>query len=121
MQGAGRRTVLGVDVLQLSEARPELTYEGAVVAVVEVAEDGLDGLGGFLGVVEGDAGEQVVDNVELDDAVEQVLADPAKLAVDGGKGALNKGPVLSIVVRHLDVSVVEVSDGNCVPRLVLVF
>lgn len=56
--------------------------------------------------------EQVVNNVVLDDAVEQVATNEAKLSVHGCEGALDKGPVLSLVVRHLHVSVVEVSDGD---------
>lgn len=54
--------------------------------------------------------EQVVNNVVLNDAVEEVAADETKLAVNGGNGALDKGPVLSIIVRHILVGVVEVGD-----------
>jgi hypothetical protein len=52
----------------------------------------------------------VVNNVVLNDAVEEVAADETKLAVNGGNGALDKGPVLSIIVRHILVGVVEVGD-----------
>lgn len=48
----------------------------------------------------------------LNDAVEQVATNEAELSVHGCEGALDKGPVLSLVVRHLHVSVVEVSDGD---------
>lgn len=84
-----------------------------MLAVVEVAKDGHDGLGGFFGAVEGDAGEEVVDDVEADDAVEEVLVDPAKVAVDGGKGTLDVGPVVGVVVVDVGVSVVQVGNGNC--------
>lgn len=53
-----------------------------------------------------------MNNVVLNDAVEEVAADEAKLAVNSRQSALDKGPVLGIIVRHLQVSVVQVSDGN---------
>lgn len=57
--------------------------------------------------------EEVVHNVPLDDTVEQMLADEAKVAVNRGDGALDEGPVLGVVVRDIDVGVVEVGDGDC--------
>lgn len=57
--------------------------------------------------------EHVVNNVVLDNAVEDVATNEAKLAVDGGSSALNESPFLGLVVRGLRVSVVEVRDGNC--------
>lgn len=55
----------------------------------------------------------MVNDVELDDAVEEVLANPAKLAVDSGQSALHESPVLGVVVGDLNVGVVEVGDSNC--------
>lgn len=54
----------------------------------------------------------MVDNVELNDAVEQVTANEAKLSVDGSKSTLDEGPALGLVMVHLQVGVVQVSDGN---------
>lgn len=54
----------------------------------------------------------MVNNVVLNDAVEQVAANKAKLSVDSGQGALDKGPVLGLIVRHLHVGVVEIGDGD---------
>lgn len=48
----------------------------------------------------------------LNDAVEQVAANKAEFSVHGGEGALDKGPVLSLIVRHLHVGVVQVSNGD---------
>lgn len=56
--------------------------------------------------------EQVVNNVVLNDAVEQVAANETEFSVHGCEGALDKGPALSLIVRHLHVGVVQVSDGN---------
>jgi hypothetical protein len=57
--------------------------------------------------------EKVVDDVVLDDAVEEVTANEAKLPVDRGEGALNEGPAARLVVRDLKVSMVQVGDGHC--------
>lgn len=101
-----------LDVLARGEHGPQLAEERAVVAVVELAELRPDGLGGLLSLVEGNATvvsllvekfigrsggrdnsrEKVVYNVVRDDVVEQVAANPAEVAVDGGKGALDVGP-----------------------------
>lgn len=48
----------------------------------------------------------------LDDAVEEVLANEAEVAVNGGKGTLDEGPALLGVVRDFGVVVVQVGDGN---------
>ena len=80
----------------------------------EVAQKRADGGGGLLLLVEGDAGEEVVDDVGVDDAVEQVAADPAEVAVDGGQGTFDIGPALGVVVVDLGVVVVEVRDGDCI-------
>lgn len=54
----------------------------------------------------------MVHDVRLDDAVEEVAADEAKVAVDGREGALDEGPVLSVEVGDVGVRVVEVGDGD---------
>jgi hypothetical protein len=54
-----------------------------------------------------------VNNVVLNDTVEDVAADKAKVTVNGGGSALDEGPLISLVVLGLGVSVVEVGDGNC--------
>ena len=48
-----------------------------------LAHDRFDSFGRFIGVVEGDDGDVVVENVGLDDAVEELAADEAEFAVDG--------------------------------------
>jgi hypothetical protein len=54
----------------------------------------------------------MVNNVMLNNAVEQVAANEAELSVDGGQSTLDKGPVLGVIVRHLHVGVVQISDGD---------
>lgn len=59
----------------------------------------------------------MVNDVRLDDAVEEVAADEAKVAVDGREGALDEGPVLGVEVGKVGVGVVEVGDGDYRTRL----
>lgn len=76
------------------------------------AHDGLDGLAGLIGVVEGDGADVVVQDVGFDDAMEDVAADEAKFAVDGGGGAAGESPGLGGVVWEGGVGVLEVGDGD---------
>jgi hypothetical protein len=56
--------------------------------------------------------EHVVHNVVLDDAMEHVAADEAKVTVDGGGSALDESPILGLVMRGLLVGVVKIGDSN---------
>lgn len=67
---------------------------------------------GFRETRGGNIREQVVDDVLVNDAVEEVAADEAKVAVDGGEGALDVGPALGVKVGDVGVVVVEVGDGD---------
>lgn len=49
-------------------------------------------------------------DVVFDDAVEDVAADEAEVAVDGRGGALEEGPLVGFVVGGFGVRVVEVGD-----------
>lgn len=134
---------VGNDPLAVGEVVPQLAHEGAVVAVVEGTEHGADRVGGFFSVVEGDATafmsvsgdistttsnpgklggnegvmddlrEQVVNNVVVDNVVEEVLANEAKVAINGGESALDEGPAVGFEVVDFLVGVVEVGDGDC--------
>lgn len=77
-----------------------------------LAHDGTDGLGGLIGVVKGNGGNVVVQDVGLDDAVQKLAADEAHLAIDGGSSATDKVPLLTGVVGESRVGVLEESDGN---------
>lgn len=52
----------------------------------------------------------MVQDVGLDDAVEELAADEAELAVDGGGGTAGEGPGLAGVVGEGWVGVLEVGD-----------
>lgn len=84
------------------------------IGTVMAAHDRLDSLGGLVGVVEGNGADVVVQNVGLDDTVQQVATDEAKLTINGCSGALDKGPLLAGVVRQGRVGVLEEGDSDCV-------
>jgi len=92
----------------LEESEGAAGRVGAVVA----AHDGFDGLGRLVGVVEGDGGDVVVQDVGLDDAVEEVPADEAEFPVDGRGGAAGEVPGGARVVRERGVGVLEEGDGD---------
>lgn len=77
------------------------------------AHDWLDGFCGFVGVVEGDGANVVVENVSLNDAVEESATDKTEFAIDGRCGAADVVPALTGVVGKRSVGVLEVCDGNC--------
>ena len=79
---------------------------------VMLAHHWLDGFSSLIGVVERDGGDVMVQDVSLDDAVEQLTADEAELAIDGRCGAAGKVPGRAVVVRERRVGVLEVGDGN---------
>lgn len=88
--------------------------DGAVldVGAVVLAHDLLDGLGGLVGVVEGDGADVVMEDMGLDDAVQEVAADEAELAVNSRGGTTDKVPLLGGVVGERGVGVLEVGDGD---------
>ena len=82
---------------------------GAVVA----AHDGLDRFRCLVGVVEGDRGDVVVQDMGFDDAVEELASDETEFAVDGCGRAAGVGPAGGFVMRERGVGVLKVSDGDC--------
>lgn len=82
------------------------------VRAVVATHDWLDGLGSFIGVVEGDGADIVVENVGFNDAVEESAANEAELAVNCGGGSTNIGPASSGVVGKRRVGMLEVGDCN---------
>jgi hypothetical protein len=110
---------------------PESLEERSVVTDVLLAKHGLDGTSSFLSMVEGNATitncqlsclrcdvkslnlrEEMVNNVELDDAVEQLTADKSKVSVNSGQSTLLESPCTLLEVLGLVVVVVKVSDGD---------
>lgn len=112
-----RRMPLGRNIYALPERRNQRTKETLLLLLVVLRpEQGLDSPGRLLGLVERDPAEEVVHDVVVDDLVEEMAADEAHCAVDGGEGALGVGPGFGGVVRDGGVGVLEVCDGDCYVR-----
>jgi hypothetical protein len=92
----------------LDESDGSLLGVGAIV----LAHDGLDSLGGLIRVIKGDGADIVVQHMCLDDTVEEVAADKAKLAVDSRGGATNKVPLVGSIVGKRRIGVLQEGDGN---------
>lgn len=109
-------TLIRLDPLAHSRALvhglDEANWTALNITAVVLTHDWLDGLGGFVGMVERDRGDVVVEDVGLDDAVEEVTADEAKLTVDGRGRATGEVPRLASVVRERRVGVLKVGDGD---------
>lgn len=105
----------GLNPLTPSSALPHSLdeTEGAIldVGAVVLTHDWLDCLGCLVGVVEGDGGDVVVEDVGFDDSVEEVTADEAEFAVDGCGGSTGEGPGVAFVVGEGGVGVLEECDG----------
>ena len=56
--------------------------------------------------------ERMVNNVEFDDVVEKMLADPGEFTVYRGRGALQQSPRAVSVLGKRRMGVVEVCDGQ---------
>lgn len=72
----------------------------------------LDSLGGLVSVVEGDGAHVVVKDVSFDDSMEDVAADEAKFAINGGSSSASEGPDFRSVVGERWIGVLEVGDRN---------
>lgn len=64
-------------------------------------------------MVEWDLGEQVMNDMVINDLVEEVAANEAESSVNSTKGTLDEGPRILIVVRNIRMSVVQIGNGNC--------
>ena len=83
------------------------------VRSVVLAHDRLDGFGRFVGVVEGNVADEMVQHMGFDDTVEHVAANEAEIAVDGCGSAACKAPRLGLVVGQRRVGVLQVRDCHC--------
>lgn len=95
------------------ESLEETSPTGVGFGTVVVAHDTLDGIGGLISVVEGNVADVVVQDVSLNDAVEDVTADKAKVTVNGGGGTAGKVPHFRLIVGKSRVGVLEEGDGDC--------
>lgn len=55
----------------------------------------------------------MVNDVMVNDVMEEMTANKAEITVNGGEGALDKGPAVGFEVGDIRVGVVQVGDGDC--------
>lgn len=72
----------------------------------------LDGFGTLAAIVEGNTRHKVVQNMSLNNVMEDVLANEAKVTINSGSGTTGKVPLSNIVVRKSRVRVLQVSDEH---------
>jgi len=65
-----------------------------------LAHDGFDCFGGFVGIVEGNGANVMVQNVGFDDTVEQVTTDETKFTIDRCSSTASEGPCFGRIVRE---------------------
>ena len=109
-------TLGGLNPLASASTCPERLEETSPsslgLSTVVVAHDALDGFTGFIGVVEGDVADIVVQNVGLNDTVEDVTTDKTEVTVNGSGSTTSEVPNLRLVVRERRVGVLQESDGD---------
>lgn len=101
-----------LDELAVALVSPESGHEGSLgIGSVVDTHDFTDRIGGFGGMVEGDGGNEVVEDVCTDDVVEEVGVDKAEVTIDGCGSAAGEGPGVVPVVRKRGISVLQ--EGDC--------
>lgn len=63
-------------------------------------------------MIEWNLGEQVMNDMIINDLVEEVASNEAESSVNSTKGTLDKGPRILIVMRDIRMSVVQIGNGN---------
>lgn len=113
MQNTGLGTSFRGDIDALAECRHQRIEEALVLRfVVFFAKQWLDGLSCFLGLVEWNAAEEMVDDVVVNDLVEEMTTNKTDCAVNSGERTLGVGPGLGCVVWDFRVSVLKVRDSD---------
>lgn len=56
--------------------------------------------------------KEMVNDMRIDNAVEDVTANEAEITIDGCESARHEGPALAIIVGDILVSMVEVRNGD---------
>lgn len=74
--------------------------------------DWLDCLSGFVGMVEWNSADIMVQDVGFNDAVEQVSTNKAEFTINCRRGAASEGPSVGRIVWQGRISVLEVGNRN---------
>ena len=105
-------TVVTVNKLTGSGRFPQRFPHVFVTVLVVFTHDLLDSDSGFSTIVEWNSRDVVMQDVGFDDVVENVLTDKTEFTVHGGSSPSGESPLVSSVVRHLWVGVLQVGDEH---------
>ena len=78
-----------------------------------MAHDWFDSLARFVGIVEWNCADEMVEDMGFDDAVEEMTTYETEFTVDSGGGSTGKVPCLGSIVRKGRIRVLEERDCNC--------
>ena len=74
------------------------------------AQDGLDGFRCLVGVVERNGGYEMMQDMSFHNAVHEVPADEAELAIDGGGCSAGEVPGIGFIMRKSRIGVLKECD-----------
>ena len=77
-----------------------------------LAHNWFDGLSSLIGIVEGDGGDEMVNNVSLNNPMKELSSNKPKLAINSGGCASGEVPRLRVIVRKGGISVLKEGDCN---------
>jgi hypothetical protein len=105
-------TIISFHELTRSNNLPQGNPHVLTIVPIVLTHNLLDGSRCLSSVVEWDSGNIVVQDMGLDDVVEDVLTNKAKVSVNGGSCTLSESPFRVIVMWHSWVSVLQESDKD---------
>ena len=76
------------------------------------AHDGFDGLRGLIGVIEGNGGNVVMEDVRFYDPMHQSATDETEFTVDGRGRAAGVAPRFGGIMGERRIGVLEEGDGH---------
>ena len=75
-----------------------------------LAHDWLDSFCGFIGVIKRNGGDEVVENMGLDNPVKELATNKSKFTIDGRCSSASKVPGMWLIMRKRWICVLEECD-----------
>jgi hypothetical protein len=82
------------------------------ISAIVVAHNRLDSFGGLIGMIKWNSGDVMMQYVRLNDTMEQLAADEAKLAINCGGSTAGIRPGACVVVGKSGVGMLQEGDGD---------
>ena len=110
------RALIWLDPLARPHRCPHALQESktasSCVAAVVTTHNRPNCLGRFIGVVEGDGADVVVEDVGLDDTMQELATDETKFTINRSGCTTSVVPGVRSVVRQAGIGVLEVGNGQ---------